>query len=52
MLAKIYIGTFAALTWIGAVVGKHFWPDLQTDAIVIACGSVLAGLGVYARPKE
>ena len=47
MLAKIYIGTLAALIWVAAVVGKHFWTDLDTSAIVAGCASVLAGLGVF-----
>jgi hypothetical protein len=47
MKAKLYIGTLAALIWVAAVVGRHFWPDLDIGAIVLACGSVLSGLGVY-----
>ena len=47
MDSKIYIGTVAALVWIGAIVMKHYWPDLDTGAIILACGSVLSGLGVY-----
>jgi hypothetical protein len=47
MLAKIYIGTMAAIIWGAAVVGKHFWPDIDTAAIVLACSNVLTGLGVY-----
>ena len=44
---KVYIGTLAALIWVGAVVGKHFFPDLDTSAIVLACSNVLTALGVY-----
>jgi hypothetical protein len=47
MLAKIYIGTLAATVWVAAIVGKHFWPDIDTAAIVLACSNVLTGLGVY-----
>jgi hypothetical protein len=47
MLAKIYIGTLSALLWAAAIVGKHFWPDLNTGAFELACASVLSGLGVY-----
>lgn len=47
MLAKLYVGTLAALIWIAALVGKHFWPDLDIGAIVTTCAGVLSGLGVY-----
>jgi hypothetical protein len=47
MNAKLYVGSLAAAIWIAAVIGKHFWPDLAIDAIVNACGMVLAGLGAY-----
>ena len=46
MKAKLYIGTMAAIIWVAAIIGKHFWPDLDTGAIVAACASVLAGLGI------
>lgn len=47
MTAKLYIGTFAALVWVAMVVAKHFAPDLDIGAIVVACAGVLTGLGVY-----
>ncbi len=47
MKAKLYIGTLAALIWMAAIVGKHFWSDLDTGAIVAAFASVLAGLGIH-----
>ena len=54
MLAKIYIGTLAAIIWVAAIVGKHFWADLDISNIVLACSNVLTGLGVYhvAGPGE
>jgi hypothetical protein len=40
---------FAA--WIGLILAKHFWPDLNTDGIIFAITSTLAGLGVHTIGK-
>jgi len=47
MGTKIYIGTLAAIIWVAAIIGKHFWPDLDTGAIVGACFAVLTALGIF-----
>jgi hypothetical protein len=46
-IIKLIIGLVATAVWGAALVGKHFWPDLDTSAIVLACGSALTGLGIY-----
>lgn len=47
MRTKILIGLVAVAVWIAAIVGKHYWPDLDTGAIVGAAQSTIAGLGLY-----
>lgn len=47
MIYKLIVGLVAAAIWVGLVILKHFWPDLEIGAIVSACGMVLAGLGAY-----
>ena len=44
---KLYIGSVAALIWVAAVAAKHFWPDMDTGALVLACSNTLTALGVY-----
>lgn len=44
---KIYIGTLAVFVWVVAIIGKHFWPDIDVTGIETAAQSTLAGLGVY-----
>jgi hypothetical protein len=44
---KIIIGLVATAVWVSAIVGKHFWPDLDATAITYAAGSALSGLGIY-----
>lgn len=47
MNAKIIIGLVAVAVWVAAIIGKHFWPDLDTGAIIGAAQSALVGVGVY-----
>jgi len=45
--AKILIGLVAVAVWVGALIAKHFWPDVDISGLVAAASSTLAGLGVY-----
>lgn len=47
MNKKFAIGLIATAVWIAAIVGKHFWPDIDVGGISAAAQSVLTGLGVY-----
>lgn len=44
---KFLVGLVAVAVWCGAIVAKHFWPDIDIAQLVMACSSTLAGLGVY-----
>ena len=47
MNTKLTIGIIATIVWIAAIVGKHFWPDLDVGGITSAAMATLSGLGVY-----
>ena len=44
---KLIAATLLFLAWMLVIVGKHFWPDLQIEAIQQAIGLALTGLGIY-----
>lgn len=44
---KFLAAVLLFLAWAGAIVAKHFWPDLETSGFVTAVTSTLAGLGIY-----
>ena len=44
---KLAVGLMAVVVWVGAIIAKHFWPDVDVGALVAACQSALVGLGVY-----
>lgn len=33
--------------WIGLIIAKHFWPDLQDAGVLTAITSAIAGMGGY-----
>jgi uncharacterized protein YceK len=47
MQAKMTIGIIATTVWVAAIVGKHFWPDLETAQIIEGAQAALVGLGVF-----
>lgn len=46
ILQKIQVSVLVGLFWILAIVGKHFWPDIDVGALIAACQAILAGLGI------
>ena len=44
---KIIIGFVATGVWVAAIVGKHFWPDIDVGALIAAAQATLTGLGLY-----
>jgi hypothetical protein len=46
-LQRIIAIALIGLFWIGALVAKHFFPDIDVSPFILACGSLLAGLGVH-----
>lgn len=49
-LQKIIAGSVAGLLWLGAIVARHFFPDLagELGTFTMFCASALTGLGVHA----
>lgn len=48
---KFLAATLLFAAWISLVVAKHFWHDLDTNGVITAITSALAGLGVYHLGK-
>ena len=44
---KFLVGVIALVVWIGAVVLKHVWPDVDVAQIIASAQLTLVGLGVY-----
>lgn len=43
---KIFIGVFAVLVWVLALIVHHQWADIDMVAMITLCQAVLVGLGV------
>jgi len=48
---KFWATVLLFIAWIGLVVAKHYWPDLETNGVILAISSTLAGLGVHTIGK-
>ena len=46
-LQRIIACTIAGILWLGAIIAKHFWPDIETGAFMAACGAVITALGIH-----
>ncbi|MDB5965863.1 MAG: hypothetical protein JWQ72_2363 [Polaromonas sp.] len=47
MFLKILVGFVALSVWIGAIVARHFWPDVDVGQLLASAQLALVGLGVY-----
>lgn len=46
-LQRIISCAIAGVLWLAAIIAKHFWPDIEIGAFVMACGTTIAALGVH-----
>lgn len=44
---RIIACSLAGILWLGAIVAKHFWSDIDIGAFCAACAAVITAIGIH-----